>query len=152
MYNCTLQQAITTYQAKKGESNFQSYHITILKMSSFQKNKTYEIGKYAVFTGKKKKLTEIVSEGGQSLDVGVLEYSIIIKRNLCWLLLEISCLLLVLYCIIYMINILYYIYDKYLVEITISGKMISLYLQKIKIEKILPLDLVLKTYTLSLFY
>lgn len=54
MYNGTLQQTIT-YQGKKGESDFQSYHITIFKMSIFQKNKTYKTGKYAVFIGKKKK-------------------------------------------------------------------------------------------------
>lgn len=55
MYNGTLQQTVTTYQGKKGESDFQSYHITIFKMSIFQKNKTYKTGKYAVFIGKKKK-------------------------------------------------------------------------------------------------
>ena len=45
------------------------------------------MGKYALFTGKKKRLTEAVPEKGQleagtqSLNVGILEFSITFKRK-----------------------------------------------------------------------
>ena len=76
------------------------------------KIKAYKMGKYALFTGKKKRLTEAVPEKGQleagtqSLNVGILEFSITFKRKWGCFLLEMPCFLLALYYIMSIINIL----------------------------------------------
>lgn len=55
------------------------------------------MGKYALFTGKKKRLTEAVplrkaiEAGTQSLNVGILEFSITFKRKCGCFLLETPC-------------------------------------------------------------
>ena len=80
-------QPLKTFPDGKAESGFQSYHIVIFKMLFLTKIKAYKMGKYALFTGKKKRLTEAVPEKGQleagtqSLNVGILEFSITFKRK-----------------------------------------------------------------------
>lgn len=142
-------QPLTTFPDGKAESGFQSYHVVIFKMLFLTKIKDIQNGKVCPIHREKKRLTEAVPEKGQleagtqSLNVGILEFSMTFKRKWGCFLLEMPCFLLALYYIMSIINILPFC----LVEITRRGKMTKLHLRKIKI---LLLYLALKTRTLTI--
>lgn len=85
MGDCILQKS-TVIHGEMGESNFQSYHIKILKGSSFtnnykpyQKNKKIMVYSSKNKRKKKEKLTKTIPEESQTLDLLEKEFNMLKK-------------------------------------------------------------------------